>query len=101
MPHTDKLVPGYCFFPNLLRVHAPVNMPTPAFSSSDARDENGRLIRELHGLTLAAIVEYLHAHYGWPELDERLRMNCFAANPSIKSALTLVRVNSLACRAPS
>ena len=66
-------------------------MPTPASSASNARDENGRLIRELHGLTLAVIVEYLHAHYGWPGLDERLRMNCFAANPSIKSALTFLR----------
>ncbi|QNH62402.1 VF530 family DNA-binding protein [Hymenobacter sediminicola] len=60
---------------------------TPA----DARDENGRLIRELHGVTLASIVEYLHGHYGWPGLDQRLRMNCFAVNPSIKSALAFLR----------
>ena len=58
---------------------------------NDARDENGRLIRELHGVTLASIVDYLHAHYGWPGLDERLRMNCFAVNPSTKSALAFLR----------
>ena len=33
----------------------------------------------------------LVAAYGWPELDARLRMNCFADNPSIKSALTFLR----------
>ena len=60
---------------------------TPA----DARDENGHLIRELHGITLASIVEYLHGHYGWSGLDQRLRMNCFAVNPSVKSALAFLR----------
>jgi uncharacterized protein (DUF2132 family) len=64
-----------------------LNPPTP----NDARDENGRLIRELHGVTLASIVDYLHAHYGWSGLDERLRMNCFAVNPSTKSALAFLR----------
>ena len=65
-------------------------MPAPSVPN-DARDENGRLIRELHGVTLAAIVDYLYAHYGWPGLDERLRMNCFAVNPSTKSALAFLR----------
>lgn len=66
-------------------------MPASSSSASDARDENGRLIRELHGVTLAAIIEYLHAHYGWPGLDARLRMNCFAVDPSVKSALAFLR----------
>ena len=66
-------------------------MPTPAPSASDARDENGHLIRELHGVTLANIVEYLEARYGWSGLDERLRMNCFVVNPSVKSTLTFLR----------
>ncbi|HEX8427918.1 VF530 family protein [Hymenobacter sp.] len=66
-------------------------MSVPASSASDARDENGRLLRELHGVTLAAIVEYLQARYGWNGLDERLRMNCFADNPSVKSTLTFLR----------
>lgn len=66
-------------------------MPIPTPSASDARDENGHLIRELHGVTLASIVEYLQAKYGWPGLDERLRMNCFAENPSVKSTLTFLR----------
>lgn len=66
-------------------------MPTASFNASEARDENGHLIRELHGVTLAAILDYLQARYGWPGLDERLRMNCFAVNPSTKSALTFLR----------
>lgn len=57
----------------------------------DARDESGHLIRELHGITLAQILEYLVAAYGWPELDRRIRINCFAVNPSIKSSLTFLR----------
>ncbi|GGG39022.1 VF530 family protein [Hymenobacter glacieicola] len=57
----------------------------------DARDESGHLIRELHGVTLAQILEYLVAAYGWPELDNRIRINCFAVNPSIKSSLTFLR----------
>ncbi|UOR04688.1 VF530 family protein [Hymenobacter aerilatus] len=60
-------------------------------SSSEARDENGHLIRELHGVTLAQILEYLVARYGWDGLDERIRINCFAVNPSIKSSLTFLR----------
>lgn len=64
-------------------------MPTP--SASDARDESGHLIRELHGITLAQILEYLVAAYGWPGLDERIRINCFSIDPSIKSSLTFLR----------
>ena len=62
--------------------------PTPA---SEARDENGHLIRELHGVTLAQILDYLVARYGWAGLDERIRINCFAVNPSVKSSLTFLR----------
>ena len=64
--------------------------------AADARDESGHLIRELHGVTLAHILEYLVAAYGWPELDARLRMNCFAENPSIKSSLNFLRRTSWA-----
>jgi uncharacterized protein (DUF2132 family) len=60
-------------------------------SSNEARDESGHLIRELHGVNLAAILDYLVTAYGWPGLDERLRMNCFAVNPSLKSSLSFLR----------
>ncbi|SHI40080.1 Uncharacterized conserved protein [Hymenobacter daecheongensis DSM 21074] len=58
---------------------------------TEARDESGHLIRELHGITLAQILEYLVARYGWPGLDERIRVNCFSVDPSIKSSLTFLR----------
>lgn len=57
----------------------------------EARDESGYLIRELHGVTLAQILAYLVASYGWDELDKRIRINCFAQNPSVKSSLSFLR----------
>ena len=57
----------------------------------ETRDESGRLIRELHGVTLAAILDYLVAAYGWAGLDKRIPINCFAVNPSLKSSLSFLR----------
>ena len=45
----------------------------------------------LHGKTLQMILEYLVERFGWEELDRRIRINCFAVNPSIKSSLTFLR----------
>lgn len=45
----------------------------------------------LHGLTLEHIVTALQAHYGWPGLAERIPLNCFASEPSIKSSLKFLR----------
>jgi len=45
----------------------------------------------LHGKTLEMILTELVAHYGWPELGSRIRINCFTSNPSIKSSLTFLR----------
>lgn len=45
----------------------------------------------LHGITLKEILEKLVAHYGWEELDKRIRINCFAENPSISSSLKFLR----------
>lgn len=45
----------------------------------------------LHGLTLATILEQLVAHYGWEELAERVPINCFKNDPSVKSSLTFLR----------
>jgi uncharacterized protein (DUF2132 family) len=57
----------------------------------DARDASGHLIRELHGVTLQSIVEALVKAYGFAELGERIRINCFTSNPSVKSSLTFLR----------
>jgi len=45
----------------------------------------------LHGVKLAEILEYLVNHYGWDGLDERIKINCFHSNPSIKSSLKFLR----------
>jgi len=45
----------------------------------------------LHGKTLEMILNELVAHYGWPELGYRIRINCFLEDPSIKSSLKFLR----------
>lgn len=57
----------------------------------EIRDESGHLVRELHNVTLVQIVEYLVAHLGFVELAERIPVNCFTTNPSVKSSLTFLR----------
>jgi uncharacterized protein (DUF2132 family) len=45
----------------------------------------------LHGITLKAILEYLVNKYGWEELGDTIRINCFMDNPSINSSLKFLR----------
>jgi uncharacterized protein (DUF2132 family) len=45
----------------------------------------------LHGYTLETIVIRLIEEYGWDELANRIRIRCFAKDPSIKSTLTFLR----------
>ena len=45
----------------------------------------------LHGLTLEAILTRLVDHYGWDDLADRIKIRCFAVDPSIKSSLTFLR----------
>lgn len=57
----------------------------------DARDPSGRLLRELHGVTLKDIVETLLAAYDWPGLAARIPLDCFTLEPSLRSSLTFLR----------
>jgi uncharacterized protein (DUF2132 family) len=50
----------------------------------------------LHGKTLEMIITHLVEMYGWEELGNRIRINCFINNPSIKSSLTFLRKTSWA-----
>ena len=45
----------------------------------------------LHGLTLEAMLTGLVAHFGWPELGQRIQINSFNADPSIASSLKFLR----------
>ncbi|EHH1243377.1 VF530 family protein [Vibrio diabolicus] len=45
----------------------------------------------LHGLSLEKIVTRLVEHFGWNGLYERVRVNCFKKEPSIKSSLKFLR----------
>lgn len=45
----------------------------------------------LHGITLKMILEELVEHYGWVEMDKRIRIQCFYKDPSISSSLKFLR----------
>ncbi len=45
----------------------------------------------LHGITLEQILVYMVENHGWDYLGEQVNINCFKANPSIKSSLTFLR----------
>ncbi len=45
----------------------------------------------LHGKTLETILNELVTYYNWDGLSERIRINCFISNPSIKSSLQFLR----------
>jgi uncharacterized protein (DUF2132 family) len=45
----------------------------------------------LHGKTLEMILQHLVDLYGWEDLGQIIRINCFTYDPSIKSSLAFLR----------
>ncbi|GAB3661622.1 VF530 family protein [Echinicola sediminis] len=45
----------------------------------------------MHGVKLEQIVTVLVKYYGWENLSDKVRINCFMNNPSIKSSLKFLR----------
>ncbi|PKP53989.1 MAG: hypothetical protein CVT92_01185 [Bacteroidetes bacterium HGW-Bacteroidetes-1] len=45
----------------------------------------------LHGLTLETILNHLVNHFGWDGLANKININCFKNDPSIKSSLAFLR----------
>jgi uncharacterized protein (DUF2132 family) len=45
----------------------------------------------LHGVTLETVVTRLVEHYGWKDLAQKVNINCFKLDPSIKSSLKFLR----------
>jgi len=58
---------------------------------SEQNNSNPQPNNPLHGIKLATIVEKLQAHYGWDGLADRININCFKSNPTIKSSLKFLR----------
>ncbi len=50
-----------------------------------------RAFDPLHGVTLEQIVQFLEEHFGWGGLGDRININCFNDNPSVKSSLKFLR----------
>lgn len=48
-------------------------------------------VQELHGITLESVLTRLVEHYGWDQLGQRIEINCFTSDPSIKSSLKFLR----------
>ena len=45
----------------------------------------------LHGVKLETVVTELVDHFGWQTLAERININCFKSDPSVKSSLKFLR----------
>lgn len=45
----------------------------------------------LHGLTLQTIVSELVEQYGWEELGQQVKIQCFLHEPSVASSLKFLR----------
>lgn len=61
-------------------------MNPPTTNTPSAQPKN-----PLHGITLETIVTALVAHFGWEELAQRIPINCFTHEPSVKSSLAFLR----------
>ena len=53
----------------------------------------------LHGVTLRALLEDLVARRGWDDLAHRIRVRCFAHEPSVQSSLKFLRKTEWARKA--
>jgi hypothetical protein len=68
-----------------------MSVKIPSQNSAEPVDDTGRPIRELHGVTLQQIVEYLEQQLGFARLADHVPVKCFSINPSIKSSLIFLR----------
>lgn len=52
---------------------------------------NNQPANPLHGVKLEQIIKALVDHFGWLILGEKVAINCFRTDPSIKSSLKFLR----------
>ncbi len=53
--------------------------------------QNNRNDKILHGVSLAQVMETLVEEYGYEELSELIRVNCFRTNPTMAGSLKFLR----------
>ena len=63
----------------------------PETDSAEIQMDQEQENNPLHGKSLEVIVKHLVDHFGWKELGNKININCFKSNPSIKSSLTFLR----------
>jgi hypothetical protein len=61
----------------------------PALDDADTSPASSQ--RTLEGVTLKSILTMLVETYGWETLGQKLPINCFLKDPSIKSSLNFLR----------
>lgn len=54
-------------------------------------NKNTQINNPLHGLKLETIITDLVTFVGWEKMAEKIPINCFKVNPSVKSSLTFLR----------
>jgi uncharacterized protein (DUF2132 family) len=60
-------------------------------TSTEAREADGHFVRELHGVNLTYILEYLVHHLGFETMATQVNIKCFSQGPSVKSSLAFLR----------
>ena len=60
--------------------------PDPTVAAATPQQHN-----PLHGVTLEGMLSELVAHFGWPDLGQRIAINSFNADPSVASSLKFLR----------
>lgn len=59
--------------------------------NQENKQDEAQANNPLHGVKLVDMLEFLVHHYGWETLSNKIKINCFAQDPSIKSSLTFLR----------
>ncbi len=67
------------------------DLPDPPESAAPPSPAPAASRDPLHGLTLQAMLEQLVAFFGWEALADKVRVRCFAVDPSIASSLAFLR----------
>ncbi len=66
-------------------------VPADHIDNSPARSPNPNPKDRMHGVTLEMMLNRLVDKLGWEEMSDRIRIRCFANDPSISSSLKFLR----------